>query len=314
MTNHTGTYIQWHDWDEDDNNATVYLSQSLLIRLTDPDKNPLPFARCRIAGDEETIITCDENGIAKIPISDGNQTSIDLEWEPQNAEQTDSENRFYWLNTFQLAVTTINDEECETRLTHLGFYGTLTEQVNTYQTFFSREPTGDINDIRDEMVKWHDGGNYPGQIETDPNQTVSNENHIEYTKITVLLCSPEGHPISQSKWTATVGGNELSGTTENGRIEIKNTDKLPTIKLKWNDQNSQPDLFYEQELFLISDNSPNSLNNRLQNLGYFGITLEDKLLNYRQDFNYSSNVDDLVIHNEIINWHDGKCGMPNDKA
>lgn len=106
----------------------------------------------------DAVSGADEFGIAKISISDGNQKSIDLEWEPQNAEQTDPENRFYWLNTFQLAVSTINDEECATRLTHLGFCGdTLTEQVNTYQTFFAKDPTGDIKDIRDEMVEWHDG-------------------------------------------------------------------------------------------------------------------------------------------------------------
>ena len=315
MENLAGSYSQWHDWDEDDKGAAVYLSQHLRIRLTDPDKNPLPYAQCRVAGDKETIITCDEFGIAKIPISDGNQKSIDLEWEPQYAEQTDPENRFYWLNTFQLAVSTINDEECATRLTHLGFCGdTLTEQVNTYQTFFAKDPTGDLKDIRDEMVEWHDGGNYPGQTGADPNQTVSNQVPIEHTKVTVLLCSPEGHPISQSKWNATVGGNELSGTTDNGKIEIENPDKLPTIKLKWNNQNSCPDLFYEQELFLISDDSPACLNNRLQNLGYFGITLEDKLLSYRQDFNYSSDVDNLVLNNEIIDWHDGKSSMPNNKA
>lgn len=159
------SYTRRYDWEEDDRDATVYLSRYLRVRLTGSDKNPLPRGKCRIAGDEGTIFQCDNKGVVKIPLTNWNQTSIDLQWEPEDAENKDPADRFFFQNTFKIAITSIDDDVCRDRLTNLGFFGnSLKEQVNAYQHYFGRTQTGNLNDIRDEMVRWHDGGEIPGQI------------------------------------------------------------------------------------------------------------------------------------------------------
>jgi len=157
-------YWQSSDWDGDGDvdadDAMVYLSRHLFIRLTDLSKNPLPNAKCRIIGDTETIFECDEKGVAHIPVPKGNPPGIDLEWEPKGAT-----NQYQLKSSFHLHVDTKNDDACLTRLNNLGFYGSgQAEQVNAYQLYFDQMPTGILNDIRDEMVAWHDGGYYPGQV------------------------------------------------------------------------------------------------------------------------------------------------------
>ncbi len=59
-------------------------------------------------------------------------------------------------------LETKSDESCERRLRHLGFVGDdLNALTGSYQRFFCKERTGHIDDIRDELVLWHDGGQRP---------------------------------------------------------------------------------------------------------------------------------------------------------
>jgi hypothetical protein len=151
------SYTQQFDWSEEDSDATVYLTRSIRIRLTDTDKKPLPNAKCRCADAPETIYTADRDGIVCIPIP--NTTSVDLEWEAEDAEQAVGGNRFCWRCTFNCTISSVDDPMCSTRLDHLGFEGeTLADQVVAFQSFYNRPVTGDINDIRNELVEWHDGG------------------------------------------------------------------------------------------------------------------------------------------------------------
>ena len=162
------SYTRIYDWSEDDTKATVYLSRRLRVRLTDLDKNPLPYAKCRFVDNKEMIFESDERGIVMIPLNDTNQRTVELEWEPAEAEGTDDENRFFWRNVFQTDIESIDDAQCVKRLANLGFSGgSLPKQVAAYQSYFGQEATGEINDIQSEVVQWHDGGDYPGQVTLD---------------------------------------------------------------------------------------------------------------------------------------------------
>jgi hypothetical protein len=156
-------YVRRFDWDEDDTEATIYLSTRLRVRLTDLDRNPLPHARCRVIGDEETIYEGDQDGVVKIPLAP-NCESVELEWEPQQAGESEDDDRFMWSHVCWVGIESMDDEMCAERLTHLGFDGaSLEEQVEAYQRYFGEEPTGKVSDIRDELVEWHDAGTRPAQ-------------------------------------------------------------------------------------------------------------------------------------------------------
>ena len=159
----TSGYTRKYDWDEPDDEATVFVAQSFLVRPTDPHKNPLPHGKCRLVADKDRVFECDDDGVAKIPLRDSNQESVELEWEPQEAEGNDAGHRFYWHGTFKTGISSADDAPCAQRLAHLGFRGnTLEEQVKAYQLHFNQEPTGRLADIRTELTNWHDGGTYPG--------------------------------------------------------------------------------------------------------------------------------------------------------
>ncbi|HMA65315.1 MAG TPA: hypothetical protein VKO63_08955, partial [Chitinispirillaceae bacterium] len=210
-----------------DKDAMVYLSRSLLIRLTDQNKNPLPLAKCRIIGDADTIIECDENGVAHLPVPSGNPKGIDLEWEPQDAARNDAANRFYFKGSFDLNVTSKNDEQCTTRLTNLGFIGdTLAEQVNAYQSCFGRVPTGTLNDIRNEMVEWHDGGNYPGWVPKNSHLSVPVSSQLNTTNSTPAASSISTLPkILSSGWSLEVVHEKA------GAIDIDNSGSISLSEL-----------------------------------------------------------------------------------
>lgn len=137
--------------------AMVFLAANLRIRLTDPQRNPVPGGRCRMPGNPGAVYTCDGAGIVEIPLEDRSRKIIDLEWEgPAGSGE------FAWSNSFEVDILSSRDEDCGLRLTHLGFPGEdLPGQVSGYQGHFGREPTGRLSDIRDELVRWHDGGGPP---------------------------------------------------------------------------------------------------------------------------------------------------------
>jgi hypothetical protein len=154
-------YIRRYDWHVDDREATVYLSRSFRVRITDTAMNPIPFAKCRIADNPEVVFECDENGIARIPADQVGPTGVVLEWGPADAD--DEEKRFCWSRSIQGGIQSTDDDDCRTRLDHLGFHGEeLSDQVAAYQTQFQQEVTGNLADIREDLAGWHDGGTYPG--------------------------------------------------------------------------------------------------------------------------------------------------------
>ena len=158
-------FTRGYDWDGDEKPAAmVFLKSTLRIRLTDPGKNPLPHAKCRVVSDPETIYECDDDGVVEMPVRDGTQSSLDLEWGP--GETTGEAGDFCWQGTFRLDVASADDEACRARLAHLGFDGsTLQTQVSAYQSHFGTEATGDISDIREQLIDWHDGGDRPAREE-----------------------------------------------------------------------------------------------------------------------------------------------------
>lgn len=147
--------------DDAKSGAMVFLDANLRIRLTDQERKPVPGGRCRILGKPSEVYTCDGDGIAEIPLEDRSRKIIDLEWEAAGGSES-----FPWSNSFEVDMRSDGDADCGIRLTHLGFPGEeLTGQVSDYQAYFGRRPTGRSDDIRQELVRWHDGGVSP---ETGP--------------------------------------------------------------------------------------------------------------------------------------------------
>jgi hypothetical protein len=144
--------------------AIIYLEKNIRIRLTDPDKKPVANGRCRIAETPDTIYQLDDKGIVIVPFTDTTKDEIRIQWESKDSSKSGGNGSFYWMGVFDAVhIDSANDEACRTRLDHLGFNGkTLEEQVKNYQSHFNREPTGNLAAIRDELIQWHDGGNYPG--------------------------------------------------------------------------------------------------------------------------------------------------------
>ncbi len=286
---------QEFDWDgEEKPGANICLTTKLRIRLTDPDKNPIPYARCRIADEPESIYDCDEFGIVEIPVKDRGKTSIDIEWERSESANDNTELRFFWKNTLRLNVDSQNDPPCETRLTHLGFYGnTLAEQVNEYQKYFNRDPTGNINDIRDELVEWHDGGNYPGFEDTaadseffnsDESATgpVENDDETVAKNVKIILADYDLNAYGSMKCTVTSLDESLvyfsDYTNSDGSIEFEKP-SIATIKVKvfLTDQVNADSREWQ---FKMVDELPSiatsaGILNRLKNLGYYSKNVED---------------------------------------
>lgn len=159
-------FIRAYDWEgEEKPAATVFLTPKLRIRLTDPFKVPVANGKCRLADDPGTVYTCDENGIAEIPLQDRNQKTVELEWESADMGGRDEPERFPWNNFFEVDIRSAEDADCTKRLMHLGFLGdTLADQVSQYQGEFGLADSGKLADIRDQLVAWHDGGGPPGLL------------------------------------------------------------------------------------------------------------------------------------------------------
>ena len=226
-------YIPLYDWDGDgdidEDDAMVYLSRHLRVRVTDPQKDPLPEAKCRIVGNAENVYICDDKGVALIPIPEGAGTTVDLEWEPKGAEKMDPSNRFYWSNRYRIDVASRGDDDCSKRLTHLGFIGeTLSQQIEAYRTYF-RQATQDLlqNDVLKQMADWHDGGMYPGYKNTGTvGDTAGNTGSLvpegeDSRELTITLADGYGEPYQGRPIDVTVGGISLSDKTKDrGNITL----------------------------------------------------------------------------------------------
>lgn len=150
---------EWQGEGKDDkDSAVVYLTTSLRVRFTDPERKPMKGGRCRMAAEPEVVYECDGNGIAEIPLQDRSRKIFDLEW--GSGAGTDP---FPWINAFEADIRTGQDVDCGKRLTHLGFLGeNLSGQVKEYQRFLGLPETGNLSEIHDGLVYWHDGGDPPG--------------------------------------------------------------------------------------------------------------------------------------------------------
>ncbi len=213
-------------WEENDKEATIFLSPYLRVRVSDPYRNPLPNAQCRIVGNTDEIYDCDENGIAKIPLKNINGQKIDIEWgvppsaltdtgaitednfEPEsksvdvtNVEDTDeplneTDDYFYWNTTCNFNINSMDNEMCRQRLANLGFSGeTLEEQVTAYQIYYFMEQTGNICDIRNELIQWHDGGDYPTQTSLQTSTEPTNESFEEIGDECTCPSSLDNYPF-----------------------------------------------------------------------------------------------------------------------
>jgi hypothetical protein len=152
-------FVREYDWEGEEKPAAMaFLASTLRIRLTDPDRRPLPGGRCRVADDPETVFVCDGDGIVEIPLRDRSRKTFGLEWEAAGGDGT-----FPWNTILDVEVRSLQDEDCGKRLSHLGFGGKdLTEQVREYQSHFGLRESGLLADIREQMAAWHDGGAMPG--------------------------------------------------------------------------------------------------------------------------------------------------------
>ncbi|MBW8887402.1 MAG: hypothetical protein JF616_06535 [Fibrobacteres bacterium] len=304
-------------WDGEVPGAMAYLACSYRIRLTDPFKDPLPYAKCRIADAPDTVYTCDEYGIAEIPIEDHSLATLSLEWESADAESGDPGDRFPWSNTFDVGVRSADDEACVKRLTHLGYTGaTLADQVMAYQTHFGLEPTGEINDIRDALMDWHEGGTYPGQPEADDSGAPASPGKGDPVGYSIRLTDPHGNPIPNTAWS----GEGADGATRNGTAdgegwaEFTVPDTLEWIDLAWEDPNGKQGESYRNKIHLRIGDGDAGVPLMLANLGYLGSTREEQIADFRNDFGYPPNVQDEKVLSDMTAWHDGGDMPPDGHA
>jgi len=123
------------------------------VRLTDSDKLPMKFTPCNVAPMGYSQISDDE-GWVHFEVPAGTEV-ISVEWRPEPGLTLVSEVRL-------LSDPDDSDDRCIARLRNLGFTGgNIAELTACYQQFFGREATGIVDDIRDELIKWHDGGSRP---------------------------------------------------------------------------------------------------------------------------------------------------------
>ena len=147
-------YALWKNQVTQDIDVETEPRLELRLRLTDPDHNPLPGGSCRILPDGPIHIA-DPEGFVELEVPLGTE-QFDLEWEPT------PERTFVQRVFLSPRLETESNEDCGRRLRHLGFVGAdLVGLTESYQGFFGRERTGLIDDIREELVLWHDGGPRP---------------------------------------------------------------------------------------------------------------------------------------------------------
>jgi hypothetical protein len=302
-------------WDENEDGeatgAKAYLACNYRIRLTDSRKDPLPFAKCRIEGAPDKVFTCDEHGIVEIPIEDRGLESLMLEWE---SAQADPSGTFPWKNRFDVSIRSAEDEACRKRLTHLGYPGdTLPDQVTAYQTHFGMEPTGKIDDIREELMDWHEGGTYPDMPDApEGDDFVPGEAAPGPADYSIRLTDSNGKPIANASWF----GKDSTGTDRNGGADGEGRAELQSagewIDLTWEDP-AKPGVKYRNTVRLRIAAGDSGVPQMLANLGYPGATRAEQIADFRSAFGYSKDVTDEMVLMDLAAWHNGG-EMPQDES
>lgn len=124
------------------------------LRVLDFDLDGVPDTECRVTmGDEEQVATSDADGVVKLRRSNFHGT-CDLRWRLPSGAETVREGVVVELDS--------GDEAVGQRLSNLGHdHDVLEDRVRAHQLEFGREPTGQLADVADEIIKWHDTGLKP---------------------------------------------------------------------------------------------------------------------------------------------------------
>ncbi len=130
-------------------------------RLTDPTRTPIRFAPFRILhGDDEHVGRANADGFVAIHTLRPPE-QLRIEWTFPDLEE---EEFYLYSRNFYTDVGDAADSD-ERRLDNLGFAaGEPNQKVAAYQRHFGHTVTGRIDDIRDELREFHDGGTRPGTV------------------------------------------------------------------------------------------------------------------------------------------------------
>jgi outer membrane protein OmpA-like peptidoglycan-associated protein len=129
---------------------------SVTVRLTCDQRRHIPNAVYRTSQDWKKVHHADAKGWTSVELHPG--ATVTIEW-----DKPDFPNRFAFRQTLTvLDAPAEDDDAAKTRLQHLGYAGdTLEDLVADYQYKFGREVTGKLEDIEEELARWHDGGPRP---------------------------------------------------------------------------------------------------------------------------------------------------------
>jgi OmpA family len=129
------------------------------VRLTDPDKDPLPRAPFRITqGASVRLGEADDDGLVRVQAI-RRPDKLRVEW---STEALGVDGGYAFAREYFVDVGE-GDASDDRRLFNLGYVaGARGENVKAYQRDFGHKPTGLLADIREEMRAFHDGGARPG--------------------------------------------------------------------------------------------------------------------------------------------------------
>jgi hypothetical protein len=134
------------------------------VRLCDYGKHPLPRAPFHLVqGGASWDGLADEGAFVTVVVSK-QPDKLRLEWgrPGSSGDAARCFGREYWVD-----VGGNNDEGDTKRLYNLGYVkASVSDNVEDYQRDFKHEVTGRLDDIRDELRKFHDGGPRPGAAES----------------------------------------------------------------------------------------------------------------------------------------------------
>jgi hypothetical protein len=135
------------------------------LRLTDPEGEALPNARCRIVSgarpaddslDPEKL-TADGDGLIQLRSIAG-ATSMEVEWRAPDKDEPKFRRKVFVDFGLDPVEADIR------RLFNLGYTSeSLRQNVIAFQADFGKELTGVLHDIRSDLRKWHDDGVRPAE-------------------------------------------------------------------------------------------------------------------------------------------------------
>lgn len=146
-------YEQWKKQVTDDIDVSVDPRIEFRIRLTNVDKQPMASGKCRLST-SSAVRVADADGWVDVDVPAGT-TAVTVEWEPE-------EGLVFTQEVLILEEPDPSDASCVARLRNLGFTGVdAADATRCYQRYFGRDVTGLLDDIREELIAWHDGGQRP---------------------------------------------------------------------------------------------------------------------------------------------------------